>query len=752
MVAIIPNAASARPSLFATIFTIRATIRLAKITAAFKRELRARVREPRDDPLGFRNRQAFKGRVYRSLDKVLKPSHQRRIYRQGAVEDDAFVEGLVSLLKELDENSGILTSPLNKIVADRGYLVPEAVSHLKAPVSISWARAAYEYDLVTLLLLAIDRRIELLNTGRKICHNDGLDLEILSDEVCTANLQHFLLCLQRRLFDVLLRKSFIEIEEHAHEWQRYSQQQRKLGVWWFSEWPSGRRPLSTTWPWNIKPSLVVLWGVCWMFYGDEWNPSIPADNILRSEAFWEYMPQMLPDSNEAVVDHELNSTTIIPNYGNVPISPSQRTSFIDVLDASVESDITAPQWHSSPGPQSTYRNRIHGSPIQGSSTVEYITTSEPSTLYGTSDSSQNDFSEYNIALASRSSGAFLSYVHALAGSFTHPPAESPFNPPIVTFQAPTPPDAASPVAWNPLYNLESSQAFGRDSAFSTLNDSNTILHDMHNNHQPHDFRRSPVPSSIQPQKHSVSPDTPTDSLSHEAETSPTSIISDERKGPERGGSQPPRNGRNRFTCIHEDCTSEKQVFLRRCEWRKHMDKHERPYRCKMVGCEKLQGFTYSGGLLRHEREVHKKHGGPKERMMCPYPDCKRSSGVGFTRKENLNEHKRRVHRNSGEIKPEELDGEAERSEEDVVDAPRKRKRSLISEWSISAGEGGDDDGLRSSKVLRLEQERYADAKKFESLHDRLSATESTLLSMETRLRTSEETIGELRRLLAARRG
>ena len=26
-----------------------------------------------------------------------------------------------------------------------------------------------------------------------------------------------------------------------------------------------RRVLSTMWPWNIKPALVVLWGVCWMF-------------------------------------------------------------------------------------------------------------------------------------------------------------------------------------------------------------------------------------------------------------------------------------------------------------------------------------------------------------------------------------------------------------------------------------------------------------------------------------------------------
>jgi hypothetical protein len=61
-----------------------------------------------------------------------------------------------------------------------------------------------------------------------------------------------------------------------------------------------------------------------------------------------------------------------------------------------------------------------------------------------------------------------------------------------------------------------------------------------------------------------------------------------------------------------------------------MDKHERPYRCPADGCENLPGFTYSGGLLRHEREVHGKHGGPKKTVNCPHPNCKRHTGKGFS--------------------------------------------------------------------------------------------------------------------------
>lgn len=79
-----------------------------------------------------------------------------------------------------------------------------------------------------------------------------------------------------------------------------------------------------------------------------------------------------------------------------------------------------------------------------------------------------------------------------------------------------------------------------------------------------------------------------------------------------------------------------------------MDKHDRPYKCSDPGCEKLPGFTYSGGLLRHEREVHNKHGGPKTSYNCPHPTCKRHTGKGFSRAENLAEHMRRVHTNAGD--------------------------------------------------------------------------------------------------------
>ena len=69
-----------------------------------------------------------------------------------------------------------------------------------------------------------------------------------------------------------------EREERAEEREREDLIRRFLSQFWrlvylvflslcdYSEFPRGWRPPCTTMPWNIRPALLVLWGVCWMFY------------------------------------------------------------------------------------------------------------------------------------------------------------------------------------------------------------------------------------------------------------------------------------------------------------------------------------------------------------------------------------------------------------------------------------------------------------------------------------------------------
>lgn len=134
-----------------------------------------------------------------------------------------------------------------------------------------------------------------------------------------------------------------------------------------------------------------------------------------------------------------------------------------------------------------------------------------------------------------------------------------------------------------------------------------------------------------------------------------------------------------------------------------MDKHDRPYKCPAEGCEKLPGFTYSGGLLRHEREVHNKHGGPRKQLNCPHPNCKRHTGKGFSRQENLNEHLRRVH-TDGSIAP-----VVEESEDDGSEAKigQKRKRGPNSENDMMKEElkrlKQENEDLRRQSELQINQ-------------------------------------------------
>ncbi|KAL7623331.1 hypothetical protein AAE478_007012 [Parahypoxylon ruwenzoriense] len=177
-------------------------------------------------------------------------------------------------------------------------------------------------------------------------------------------------------------------------------------------------------------------------------------------------------------------------------------------------------------------------------------------------------------------------------------------------------------------------------------------------------------------------------------TSPPSV-----KGISKPTREVVKNDEGKFVCTFPGCVDGTKGFGRKCEWSKHMDKHDRPYKCPTAGCENLPGFTYSGGLLRHEREVHGKHGGPKNPLNCPHVNCKRHTGKGFSRLENLNEHLRRVHTPGNSAPP---SGEDEPEEYMVV-----RSRESVatrSPGSAIIGVKRKPDGDLRDKVKRLQIE------------------------------------------------
>ena len=137
--------------------------------------------------------------------------------------------------------------------------------HLVGPKSVN------ELEDVLCLTSALLDRLQDRSGSHAVPKSGGLAEDSLSGDLdCdkfVANLQHILRTLQQAALEAIIRHYLNLVEAHILHWHLYWQHSKRLGEGWFAEWPNGLRPLSTTWPWNIKPSLVVLWGVCWMFHG-----------------------------------------------------------------------------------------------------------------------------------------------------------------------------------------------------------------------------------------------------------------------------------------------------------------------------------------------------------------------------------------------------------------------------------------------------------------------------------------------------
>lgn len=129
----------------------------------------------------------------------------------------------------------------------------------------------YIVDVTTLLLNRLQHLQSSHWSTHGKCHEDGQTSWTASRCPKTvANLEHLLRCLQQAACVALISDMLRAIEADLASWHHQCwQQSRAIFHGWFSEWPNSQRPLNTTWPWNVKPSLVVLWGVCWMFYGED---------------------------------------------------------------------------------------------------------------------------------------------------------------------------------------------------------------------------------------------------------------------------------------------------------------------------------------------------------------------------------------------------------------------------------------------------------------------------------------------------
>ncbi|KAF2809165.1 uncharacterized protein BDZ99DRAFT_521611 [Mytilinidion resinicola] len=657
-------------------------------------------------------------------------------------------------------------------------------------------------------LAEVHDAIEILNLARAqyddrwlICQGNEIGLAI--DEVFIANYEHLLLSLRGQLMQAIVRKALERAKGASHD--EYGKKERRL-LSWFSEFPNCHRPMTTTWPWSIKPSLAVLWGVCWMFYySDGTQPNQIAssgaledlvDNVGVSQEYflndnefigWSTRPPQ-PDESDLhfgrqmvdvggggrggrgsvgdtrMPDHRDLSRHVRrpshlaaqPQYANPSPDPIGTAGFLAHYAGSTRQ---SQQFQASPAAHynSTYALTSHASPT---------TPAQAFPWPGNSGIATDSF--LGSHLGPPDVDAFSNWPFAQPNATTQHSPVSPELPrqsldgshltPTIRLTEPNggqAPDARRLAAPQDLYTASSIYDAGTPQAPLPQQRQSRQDISVHTNFQNYNINNSMghIPQERSP--HNMTPNTPNNAsilspVSMAGERSPVSYhsrrpsnaqshaSSHSRRAESEEGSQspdaaesavsprraghafkrteePPRNTANKMICLHSDCVDQNMTFERKCEWSKHMDKHDRPYKCSVAGCEKLQGFTYSGGLLRHEREVHKMHGGTKKALFCPFPDCKRSSGQGFTRKENLAEHKRRVHRlmsgssdlgpalkaDVGEREnvesPEELREEETQLESDLY-VSRKRKHSEVVPADV------DDAADLNAEVKRLRKE------------------------------------------------
>lgn len=112
-------------------------------------------------------------------------------------------------------------------------------------------------------------------------HHDEL-VNSSFDETYTGNLLHLLLRIQDELLRLLVARLVELVHQHVCDCQ---EDQSKHSKEWFFEFPDARHPLSTTWPWSIKPSLAVIWGVCWQFFANFAPPQFDDEGNLVTTQF-----------------------------------------------------------------------------------------------------------------------------------------------------------------------------------------------------------------------------------------------------------------------------------------------------------------------------------------------------------------------------------------------------------------------------------------------------------------------------------
>ncbi|SLM40736.1 Zinc finger, C2H2-like [Lasallia pustulata] len=130
--------------------------------------------------------------------------------------------------------------------------------------------------------------------------------------------------------------------------------------------------------------------------------------------------------------------------------------------------------------------------------------------------------------------------------------------------------------------------------------------------------------------------TPREYMAGESQTSQTPAFGTQDDVPESQSSahQPLR-------CAWEGCHT---ISKNQSEYRKHSLRHEKPYRCEVPDCTRMEGFSTKNDLERHRKSKHKlvPTTGTDRSFRCAAPSCPKKEKI-WPRLDNFRQHCKRMH-------------------------------------------------------------------------------------------------------------
>ena len=439
------------------------------------------------------------------------------------------------------------------------------------------------YDILGLAAALLDRLQNRSGSSIQRKRNDADDDVACDDFKCdkyVANLEHLLRCLKQNALDAIIRHYLNIVEAHILHWHHYWQYQKRIDEGWFAEWPNSQRPLSTTWPWNVKPSLLVLWGVCWMFYGSSAynnSNSRPTRNRRGTEPLGEDFWTRHSGQPQPQLTQQPNATY---NY------PSQlRQQYVTTPNTSTTSETSESNNHPNfswlhpqqAGAQARRANDPgHDSHAQSR---DY----PPLTIYSHAENLGNPLYQASI-----SASPYITGTSSVSSDF-FPAVSWPYSQGITQGINQDQPPAYAPSytpwqsTYNPVENITvSAQRSRSDPSFQSYGPPQQVanpqaaatslgslgfglglqMHDITNYPSPHSDVSGQTTSSCL----SVLPRAMT-SPSMPLVASPSLAGSSNSRHSSRRSQEPPRNMEGMTYCDNSECADNPPVFSRKCEWR-----------------------------------------------------------------------------------------------------------------------------------------------------------------------------------------